>query len=94
MSGGYFGYTQNNMTQIIEEIQYVIDHNNEELPKEAQNEYDKYYFQFSDEVIDKLKEAIASLQLARIYTQRVDWLLSGDDGEEEFLERLDKELNG
>jgi hypothetical protein len=30
--------------------------------------------------------------LAKIYAQRVDWFLSGDDGEETFHERLKEDL--
>ena len=33
------------------------------------------------------------LKKAYIYAQRVDWLLSGDDGNESFIERLTEELN-
>jgi hypothetical protein len=44
------------------------------------------------EVIEKFKEAVIILRKAAIYTQRVDWLLSGDDEEETFLERLKKDL--
>lgn len=32
------------------------------------------------------------LEIAQIYAQRIDYLLAGDDGEETFQERLDKEL--
>jgi len=32
------------------------------------------------------------LKKAKIYAQRVDYLLSGDDGEESFLRRLKEEL--
>jgi hypothetical protein len=44
------------------------------------------------EVIEKFKEAIIILRKAAIYTQRIDWLLSGDDEEETFLKRLKKDL--
>jgi hypothetical protein len=33
-----------------------------------------------------------ALRVAAVYTQRIDWLVSGDDGEESFLERLKEEL--
>ena len=33
------------------------------------------------------------LNLAGIYTQRLDWLFSGDDGEDSFFERLEEELD-
>jgi hypothetical protein len=44
------------------------------------------------EVIEKFKEAVIILRKAAIYTQRIDWLLSGDDEEETFLKRLKKDL--
>lgn len=39
-----------------------------------------------------MKEAVKALRVAQVYAQRVDWLLSGDDGEESFLRRLEEEL--
>jgi hypothetical protein len=33
------------------------------------------------------------LKIAQVYAQRVDWLVSGDDGEESFITRLDEDLN-
>ena len=32
------------------------------------------------------------LNLAGIYTQRLDWLFSGDDDEDNFFERLEDEV--
>ena len=45
------------------------------------------------DVIEKMKEGIKILKKAEIYAQRIDWLLSGDDGEESFLSRLEEDLN-
>jgi hypothetical protein len=28
-----------------------------------------------------------------VYAHRVDWLVSGDDGEESFMKRFDEDLN-
>ena len=39
------------------------------------------------------EEALKIVIQAQIYIQRIDYLLSGDDGEESFLQRLKKELN-
>ena len=36
--------------------------------------------------------AIKYLKIAQIYTKRIEWLLSGDDGEDSFHERLREEL--
>jgi hypothetical protein len=43
-------------------------------------------------VIEKFKEGLEILRKAEIYAQRIDWLISGDDGEESFLERLKEDL--
>ena len=40
-----------------------------------------------------MSEAVKALEIAYIYAQRVDRLLSGDDGDESFLRRLKEELN-
>lgn len=39
-----------------------------------------------------MKEGIRKLKEAKIYTQRIDWLLSGDDGEGNFKKRLKQDL--
>ena len=44
--------------------------------------------QIAEEIQEKMKDAIKILRTAAIYAHRIDWLLSGDDGEESFLERL------
>jgi hypothetical protein len=46
------------------------------------------------EVLEKIKEGLDALKRAEIYTQRIDWLVSGDDGPETFLERLKEDLSG
>jgi hypothetical protein len=53
---------------------------------------DKFHYKYSDEVIEKMKEAVKALHIAQEYAQRVDWLLSGDDSEESFLSRLEENL--
>ena len=51
------------------------------------------YYEYPPEVIDKFKEAVSIIRRAGIYMHRVDWLLSGDDGDDTFLERLKKDLD-
>ena len=50
-------------------------------------------FDYNKETIKELKKGLAILRKAYIYAQRIDWLLSGDDGEESFHERLKEELD-
>lgn len=44
--------------------------------------------------LQQLKRAVHYLRKAAVYAQRADWLLSGDDSEESFHERLKKDLAG
>lgn len=83
MSGGYFNYSQNRINDVVEYLEYLLD------DEEAQEHRDTY----SDATLQKFKEAVDILRKAFVYTQRIDWLLSGDDGEETFHERLEEDLN-
>lgn len=47
---------------------------------------------YSKETIRELKKAIKLLKQAEVYAQRIDWLLSGDDGEDNFHECLKEDL--
>jgi hypothetical protein len=104
MSGGTFNYQQYKIGYIADQIGEIISKNGcektrEEIKDEFQNSewYEKYpeerfHYQYREEVIMKMKETIKILRMAEVYAQRVDWLLSGDDGEDTFLTRLDVEL--
>lgn len=59
--------------------------------------YDRYPYnadvlELSDETIDAMKEAYRQIRMAEIYATRVDWMMSGDDGEECFRERIKEDL--
>jgi hypothetical protein len=106
MSGGHFEYQQHRINDIIESIQEQIDRSGREKTKEELREWggydpeyyekypdEKYYHEYPADVINEFKIGVEKLKEAYIYAQRIDWLLSGDDGEESFLERLKEELN-
>ena len=104
MSGGAFDYNQYKIGYIADQIDEVIVKNGlEKTPEELKNNWidpewykkypeDLFHYKYPDEVIDKMKEAVKALHIAQEYAQRVDWLLSGDDGEESFLSRLEENL--
>ena len=108
MSGGAFSYDQYKIGYIADDIEKVIERNGrkktkEELKEESSWLYqphdwykqypeELYYYKYPDEVIEKFKEAVKILRQAEVYAQRVDWLLSSDDGEESFLKRLEEDL--
>lgn len=105
MSGGAFDYNQYKIGYIADQIEETVIKNGvEKTPEELKDEHwrdpdwyekypeDKFHQKYPDEVIEKMKEAIKALRIAQVYAQRVDWLLSGDDGEESFLRRLEEDL--
>lgn len=92
MSGGCFDYLQYRIEDIAESIERRIE-TNEVKPDDWEDWCGEWPGQhYSDETIKEFKEAVKSLRIAEVYAQRVDWLLSGDDGEETFHERLKKDL--
>ena len=104
ISGGHFDYNQYKIGYIADQIEQTIIKNGvkktpEEIKDGWHNDewYEKYpedlfNYKYPDEVIEKMKEAVKALKIAQEYAQRVDWLLSGDDGEESFLSRLEENL--
>lgn len=47
---------------------------------------------YSEETLQEFRKAVRILKQAEVYAERIDWLLSGDDGEETFHKRLKAEL--
>jgi len=106
MSGGRFSYDQYKIGYIADAIEHEIEKSGrpktkEELKEESWRDPDWYrrypeelnHYKYSDEVIEKFKEGVEILRKAQIYAHRIDYLLSADDGEESFIERLQEELN-
>ena len=89
MSGGYFDYNQNRIRDIADEIKKLIATNNDATLDEFGDRKGDFY---DDEVITMFRDGLAVLERAAIYAQRIDWLVSGDDGPESFIERLEEDL--
>lgn len=89
MSGGHFNYDQYRIINIIEEIEGIIINNDSEELDDWGETIGRNY---SSEIIEKFKEGVKVLKIAHTYAQRIDWLLSGDDGEEAFLKRLENDI--
>lgn len=51
-----------------------------------------YFPDYSEETIKEFRKGIDILKKAQVYAHRIDWLISGDDGEDNFHERLKEEL--
>jgi len=98
MSGGHYNYAQDRIEDIIDSIQYEIDKSGKPLTEDEIK--DRFYwsseqthhYEYPPDIIDEFKKGIHLLRVAKIYAQRIDWLISGDDGEETFRERLKEDL--
>lgn len=59
--------------------------------------YDHYsdnadVLELTDKTIETMKEAYKQIRIAEIYAMRIDWMMSGDDGEDSFRERIKEDL--
>ena len=80
MSGGHFQHQQYIISDIANSIESEIIKN-----RDAEHK-------FSQKTINEFRKAIKILKQAEIYADRIDWLLSYDDSEESFHERLKSDL--
>ncbi len=85
MSGGYFRHTDSHISIIADDIQHAIETNHE---KNEWNESRDY----SDETIAKFQIAINQLHKAYAMVRMIDYLLSGDSGEDSFNRQWDNQL--
>ena len=79
MSGGAFEYLQRRYEwqEAIERIEHIIEENHSELRLD---------------VIEEFKKGLRVIKEAQVYLERIDYLLSDDDGEDSFLKRLKYDL--
>ena len=79
MSGGAFEYLQRRYEwqEAIERIEHIIEENHSELRLD---------------VIEEFKKGLRVIKEAQVYLERIDYLLSDDDGEYSFLKRLKYDL--
>lgn len=89
MSGGHFDYKQYALHDIADQIQNVIDNNHSVEKNEWGENKGRAY---KPEVIEEFAMAVRILRCAAVYAHRIDYLLSGDDSEESFMERLLEDL--
>lgn len=75
---------------------YIRDHDLDESEKEYIRKHKRTIpnrYCYKEEVVEKMKEGLNIIRKAYIYAKRIDYLLSGDDGEASFLQRLQKDLD-
>ena len=89
MSGGHFNYKQYEIGNIADQVeQMIIDNDSEELDEWGNTKG----YHFTEDTMAEFKKALVIIRQAQVYAQRIDWLVSGDDGEDSFLSRLKTDL--
>ena len=78
MSGGHFDYFHYRLGTFADDLKELLT--------------DEEYC-LSPEIIAEVKKAINKSNELAVYARRIDWLVSGDDGEETFFERLKEDLD-
>lgn len=81
MSGGHFDYNQYRCQDMAGDIDESLDEWGDRKGRG-----------YPSEIIEKFREASHALRQAGEMAQRVDWLVSGDDGYDSFLERWEEEV--
>jgi hypothetical protein len=93
MSGGAFNYMQNNLNEIADQIEQRMIRNGQTVIRDDYFESRTYtYEHYTPETLAKFQQAIDTLRLGAIMAQRIDWLLSCDDGEDTFHTRWNQEI--
>ena len=91
MSGGHFEYQQHRIEDIAEAIDKIIQSNDDRTEDEWGDTRGRNY---PPEIIERFKETSHTLRQAAEMAQRVDWLVSCDDGEDCFFRRWQEEVRG
>ncbi len=100
MSGGYFDYNQYRIDEIADTVERIVrgaaNPDNppaDDYSGESSNNWAKRFLaECSPETLQEFKSGLVALKIAAAYAQRIDWLLSGDDGELSFHQRLKEDL--
>lgn len=91
MSGGYFEYRCFEISDFAERLKDEIERNNEETTDSFGNPDIRGY---GAEALSRLVEAQKIIETAGKLAREVEWLYSGDHGEESFVRLADKILTG
>lgn len=105
---GYYQRHMNEIVDSIEDYLYgheLSDNDVDAIVNDRWTDYDekKYVtkhhrsmpnrYDYTQETLDEFKKGVELIKQAYVYAQRIDWLMSGDDGEESFHRRLKEDLD-
>lgn len=86
MSGGHFDYRDCHLSDLVDEVERLITTN------KTGDEYG-YVRNYASDTIEEFKQAVKAIKRAQVYLHRIDYLVSGDDGEDSFYTSLFADLD-
>lgn len=92
MSGGTFDYQQFHMETIATDIQYEIDNMGKEYEIFEGEKAIRTVHPI--EVVQLMKNGVEAIKIAKVYADRIDRYLAGDDGAEGIIRRTKDALAG
>ena len=82
MSGGHFDYKQQRIDDIADTLRLEI----------ARARTKQEYYEYSDEFLAEMISAYNEARELAVKIQRIDWVISGDDGEKTYFVRLKEDM--
>lgn len=90
MSGGHFDYMESVISDIADSIEQIIRNNDDKAIGEYGEPKGRGY---RKDTIRSLWSAYESMRSCAVFAHRVDYLLSDDDGEDSFHDRLAEDMH-
>jgi hypothetical protein len=91
MSGGYFDYNCYRISQFAEDLRHELDINNS---IERDHYGETIGRQYEPETVAILTQCLAIIDQASKVAREIEWLYSGDHGEESFRQLVGPMLEG
>lgn len=95
MSGGCMEYAFSRIYQAAMDVKEYIYDTEKSHPSDYEFDAGRAHMKPEDlrkKVIQYMMNAYVALRVAEVYARRVEWLKSGDDGYDSFIERTDEDL--
>ena len=73
------------------EVYEVKSYTYEEYEEDEDGEI-PYFPDYEEKTLKEFRKGLDAIRKARVYAYRIDWLISGDDGEDNFQKRLEEDL--
>lgn len=97
MSGGSMEYVYTHICQAAQDVAHILEKTKKrdvgDFDFDANRMKDMTAEKLKDQVVSLMEKAVHALREAEVYARRVEWLDSGDDGFDSFVERTAEELH-